>query len=113
MSSPFRSLAGLNEFDTLYPIPQADPDQLICIKTTNPSNTNNEKVVSMTKKIAPEIVPCVPIYGIFRQTDTQIYKTIHATIKTDLEIYRNVENYLCIYIYVYIYTDVYPQVGYS
>lgn len=73
MNNRFKSLAGLDENATLSPTPQADPDQLICVNTINPSHTNHEKVVSMTKKIAPEIVPCVPIYGIFRQTDTQIY----------------------------------------
>ena len=75
MNNRFKSLAGLDENATLSPTPQADPDQLICVNTTNPSNREYEaadKNVQMSEIIDTSIVPCVPIYGLFTQTPSQI-----------------------------------------
>jgi len=81
MSSPFRSIASI---DTTFrsiqpsPIPPADQDQLICVNTINSSSTNPEEMTKndhMMEIIDPDIVPCVPIYGLFSQTATQIKNT--------------------------------------
>jgi len=75
MSSPFRSLASI---DTTFrsiqpsPIPQADQDQLICVNTTNHLNEADDKNAQMNGIIDTLIVPCVPIYGLFSQTPSQV-----------------------------------------
>ena len=78
MSGRFKSIADIGEINQSQrpPTPQADPDQLICVNTTNLSSKNTEdidKYASMRKNIDPAIVPCVPIYGLFTQTQSQIY----------------------------------------